>query len=119
MSEYCTEVQRLIWTDGPHSVPGTHMESCATCREQARRAGDLQAALRGLRTREAAVPLELEAQILDAVSRSRFDRARGVVTHPNFWKGAAVAGAAAATAVAGLLVARRRSRPDQVDELVA
>jgi predicted anti-sigma-YlaC factor YlaD len=112
----------MIWTDGPQSVPAAHLETCAQCREQSRRAADLDAALKGLRTREAMVPFELEVAILDAVSRTRLDRARGVVGHPSFWKGAAVAGAAAATAVAGLLVARRRlSRPDQDEdaELVA
>jgi hypothetical protein len=114
---HCTEIQYAIWTEGPHAAPASHLESCQPCREQSRRAGDLGAALHGLRRREAMVPLELEASILDAVSRTRLDRARNVVSHPSFWKGAAVAGAAAATAVAGLLVARRLAgRPDDADD---
>jgi predicted anti-sigma-YlaC factor YlaD len=122
---HCTEIQYAIWTEGPQAAPAAHLETCSACREQSRRAADLGAALAGLRRREAMVPLELEASILDAVSQTRLDRARGVVSHPNFWKGAAVAGAAAATAVAGLLVARRLSRADagepaeEPEELVA
>ncbi len=113
----CTEIQRVIWTDGPHAAPASHIESCAACSEQSRRAGDLQAALVGLRTRDAHVPLELEASILDAVSRTRMDRARDVVQHPKFWKGAAVGAAAAATAVAGLIVVRKlSSRPEEASD---
>jgi predicted anti-sigma-YlaC factor YlaD len=109
----CTEIQRLIWTDGPLAAPSDHIDTCSACREQARRAADLDAALHGLRTRDAIVPLELEASIVAAVNQTRFDRARGVVSHPKFWKGAAVGAAAAATAVAGLIVARKLAgRPD-------
>lgn len=114
----CHEVERIVWTDGPDAAPHEHLVDCVSCREESRRAADLQAALTGLKVRYIAPPEGLEADILGAVGRPRFDRARGIITHPNFWKGAAVAGAAAATAAAGLLVARRRTlRPEP--ELVA
>lgn len=106
----CTEIQRLAWTEGPEAVPGAHIAGCADCREQTRQVADLQAALAGLRTRVAPVPDHLHASIVTAMSRTRLDRARVIVSHPRFWKGAAVGAAAAATAVAGVLVARRIAR---------
>lgn len=115
----CSEIQRMVWTDGPAAAPAVHLQTCEACREHVRRAADVQAALAGLRVREADVPQDLYASIVAAVSRGRLDRARGIVSHPRFWKGAAV-GAAAATAVAGILVARRfATRPEEAPSLVA
>jgi hypothetical protein len=107
MNTDCTEIQRMIWTDGPAAAPASHLQGCASCSEQTRRAGDLQAALLGLGNREVDVPPHLHGSIVAAVSRTRLDRARGIVQHPKFWRGAAVGAAAAATAVAGLIVARK------------
>lgn len=112
----CREVERIIWTDGPDAALESHIAECASCREEVRRAGDIQAALQGLRMRLATPPDGLELAIAAAVSRTRLDKARDIVAHPKFWRGAAV-GAAAATAAVGLLVARRRLKP--VAELVA
>src|SRR5688500_6978640 len=113
---FCLDIKRDIWTEGPGLAPKAHLETCDVCREQARRAADLDAALQGLRTRDAETPTDLYAAIVGAVNRGRVDRARGIVAHPRFWRGAAV-GAAAATAVAGLIVARKLSqRPAQEGE---
>src|SRR5207247_7468783 len=92
---YCEEVQKTMWTDGPDAVPAAHMETCDVCRLEARRAGDVLAALAGMRARMAAVPTGLEPALLELASRARRGRAREVVTHPQFWRGAA-AGAAPA-----------------------
>lgn len=119
----CSEVQRIVWTDGPEAassaVLASHLETCAACREESRRAADLQAALVGLRMRMADAPPHLQAAIVEAVNRTPMDRARGIVSHPRFWRGAAVGAAAAATAVAGLIVARRLSKPEPEPSLVA
>jgi predicted anti-sigma-YlaC factor YlaD len=113
----CREVERVIWTDGPEAASAEHLLECRTCREESRRAADLQAALTGMRNRFAVPPAELEHMIVEAVSRTRINRARDIVSHPKFWRGAAV-GAAAAAGVAGaaigVLAARRRvaARPE-------
>jgi hypothetical protein len=118
MMHDCQEVERTIWTDGPEAAPREHLSSCDSCREESRRAGDLQAALTGLRLRYEVPPADLEAEILDAVGRkSSFGRARAVVSHPRFKRGVAVGAAAVSAGAVGLLVARRRSRADS--ELVA
>ncbi len=109
----CGDIERLIWMDGPDAAPASHLASCASCRGEARRAGDIRAALSGLQMRAAVPPADLEASILAAVTRSRLDRARDIMTQPRFWRGAAVGAAAAATAAVGLLVARRlATRPE-------
>jgi hypothetical protein len=108
----CSEVERVIWSDGPEHAPQAHLIDCSSCREEARRAADLEAALIGMRSRFATAPDELESAIIAAVSQSRLDRAREVVRHPKFRRGAALgaaAAAAAATAAFGLIAARRRS----------
>jgi hypothetical protein len=115
----CREIERIVWTDGPEAAPPSHIETCASCREESRRADDIRAALSGMRMRHAWPPAELEASILAAVTRSRLDRARGIVSHPKFWRGAAVGAAAAATAAVGLLVARRLAKPEPEPSLVA
>jgi predicted anti-sigma-YlaC factor YlaD len=113
----CREVERIIWMDGPDAVTAEHLTGCRACREESRRAADLQAALLGMRNRFALPPADLEHMIVEAVGRTRIDRAREVVTHPRFWRGAAV-GAAAAAGVAGaaigVIAARRRvaARPE-------
>ena len=114
---YCEEIQKTMWTEGPDVVPAAHIETCDVCRLEARRAGDVLAALAGMRARMAAVPMGLEPALLEVASRARRGRAREVVTHPKFWRGAAVgaaAAAAAATAAFGLIVARRHqaARPE-------
>jgi predicted anti-sigma-YlaC factor YlaD len=112
----CGEIERIVWTDGPDAALESHIHECASCREEVRRAGDMQAALRGMQMRLATPPEGLEAAIIAAVNKSRLDKARDIVSHPKFWRGAAV-GAAAATAAVGLLVASRRRR--EPEELVA
>jgi hypothetical protein len=114
---YCEEIQKTVWTDGPDAVPAGHIETCDVCRLEARRAGDVLAALAGMRSRLAVVPTGLESELFELASRVRRGRAREVVTHPKFWRGAAVgaaAAAAAATAAFGLIVARRHqaARPE-------
>ena len=115
----CLDIERIIWTDGPEAAPQAHLAGCASCRAEARRAADVKAALSGLGMRVATPPAELEASILAAVSRSRLDRARDIVSHPKFWRGAAVGAAAAATAAVGLLVTRRLAKPEPEPSLVA
>ena len=105
----CREIQRAMWTDGPEAVPDHHLTGCAACRGEARRAADLLAALAGMRTRVAIAPAELEQTILAAATRARPNRAREIVAHPKFWRGAAVGAAAAATAAVGVIVARRHA----------
>jgi predicted anti-sigma-YlaC factor YlaD len=118
MTHQCSDVEQIVWSEGPEAAPQEHLSECDACRLQSRQAADLSAALSGLRTRFAEVPADLEPAILAAVARTRLDWARDIVTHPKFWRGAAVGAAAAATAAVGLLVARRRSmRPEP--ELVA
>ena len=112
---YCEEIQRTLWTEGPDVVSASHVDSCDICRQEARRAGDVLAALSGMRARMATPPTGLEPALLELASRARRGRAREVVTHPKFLKGAAVgaaAAAAAATAAFGLIVARRHARPE-------
>ncbi len=107
----CPDIERIIWTDGPDAAPSDHIDDCPSCRAESRRAADLQAALSGMRNRFAAAPIELESNILAAVNRTRIDRARDIVAHPKFWRGAAVgAGAAAAVATAAIGVMRARRR---------
>jgi hypothetical protein len=116
----CREIERIVWTEGPEAAPQTHIVECRTCREEVRRAGDLRAALQGLKMRLAAPPLGLDTSIIDAAhERTRLDRARDIVAHPKFWRGAAVGAAAAATAAVGLFVARRRLATRPEPELVA
>jgi predicted anti-sigma-YlaC factor YlaD len=106
----CREIERIVWMEGPEAVPDSHLAECRACREEARRAADLRAALSGMRTRFAFPPPDLEAALIAMATRSRIDRAREVVTHPRFLRGAAVgAAAAAATAAIGLIAARRRA----------
>jgi len=113
----CREVEHIIWTDGPEAASAEHLLSCRACREESRRAADLQAALTGMRNRFALPPDDLEHMIVETISRNRLDRARDIVSHPKFWRGAAV-GAAAAAGVAGaaigVIAARRRvaARPE-------
>lgn len=108
----CNEIQKMVWTEGPDAVGEAHLSECPDCAAEARRAGDLLAALRGMQSRFAAAPVALEADILAAVNRRRLPRVRNVVEHPRFRWGAAGAGAAAA-ATLGVLVARRiTGRPE-------
>jgi len=114
----CQEIERIVWMEGPDAAPQSHLEDCRSCREEVRRAADLQAALSGMRNRFAVPPESLQPELIAALTRSRLDRARSVVQHPRFWRGAAVgaaAAAAAATAAVGIIVARRRAMaPDLV-----
>ena len=107
----CREVEQIIWTEGPEAAPQAHVSECPSCSAETRRAADIQAALSGMRNRFSVAPVGLEARIVAAVNRTRIDRARDVVSHPKFWRGAAVgaaAAAAAATAAIGVIRARRR-----------
>lgn len=104
----CREAEQIIWTDGPDAVSPEHLVECRTCREESRRAADLQAALIGMRNRFAIAPDDLEQMIVEAVSRTRLDRARDIVSHPRFWRGAAVGAAAAAGVATAVIAARRR-----------
>jgi predicted anti-sigma-YlaC factor YlaD len=109
----CEDVERIVWSEGPEAAPEQHLTECARCREQSRQAADLRAALSGLKNRFAVVPTALEPSIFDAIARARTNRARDIVSHPKFWRGAAVGAAAVGTAAVGLLVARRRlTRPE-------
>ena len=121
MTYQCSDVERIVWSDGPDAAPQDHIAECESCRSQSRQAADLQAALFGLRTRLAPTPADLEPAIFAAISsRTTLDRARDVVSHPRFWRGAAVGAAAAATAAVGLIVAKRRFTPRLPEtELVA
>jgi hypothetical protein len=113
----CREVERVIWTDGPEAAPQAHLVDCTSCREEVRRAADLQAALSGMRNLFAVPPPMLEAELMAALGRTRLDRARGIVSHPKFLRGAAVgaaAAAAAATAAIGIIAVRRRATSDMV-----
>ena len=103
----CGEIERIVWTDGPDAAPESHLVECQSCRDEVRRAGDLQAALVGMRNRFALPPADLEQLIIAAVTKSRLTWARDIVAHPKFWRGAAV-GAAAAAGVAGAVFAARR-----------
>jgi anti-sigma-K factor RskA len=71
-----------------------------------------------MKNRFAEPPGFLEPAIIAAVTRTKIDRAREVVSHPKFWRGAAVgaaAAAAAATAALGIIAVRRRvTAPDLV-----
>lgn len=116
MTHQCSDVERIVWSEGPDAAPQDHLAGCESCRAQSRQAADLQAALAGLQTRFAPTPADLEPAIFAAISsRTTFDRARDIVSHPRFWRGAAVGAAAAATAAVGLIVARRRLTP-RLDE---
>ncbi len=108
----CEEIQRIVWTEGPELVPSSHLEECRACREETRRAADLKTALAGMRDRFAVPPPTLEPELMAALGRTRRVRAREIVAHPRFWRGAAVgaaAAAAAATAAIGIIAVRRRS----------
>jgi predicted anti-sigma-YlaC factor YlaD len=112
----CDEYQRAMWTDGPETAPQFHLAECESCRNESRRAGDVMAALAGMRTRFVTTPPDLEAALIAAATRAGRGRVSEIVTHPKFWRGAAVgaaAAAAAATAAFGLIVARRHAaRPE-------
>jgi anti-sigma-K factor RskA len=117
MSASCEHVEQIVWSEGPEAAPAEHIAGCASCSEQSRQAGDLRAALSGMQNRFAAIPTHLEPSIFEAVSRTRVNRAREIVSHPKFWRGAAVGAAAVGTAAVGLLVARRRlTRPESEAE---
>lgn len=106
----CKEAQRVLWTDGPDAVVERHVADCPACAREAVLSRQLATALSGIRSAIAVPPPELAPALLGAVKRSPLRRVRGVVDHPRFWQGAAVAAAAAAS-VAGVLVARRIQRP--------
>lgn len=110
----CLRVQRILWTDGTGEPVASHLEECDGCRAEARRMGQLRTALADLAA-ELPVPRpELEPALLALVERSRLGRARDLVVHPRFWRGAAWGAAAATAAAFGVLVARRIIRPDLV-----
>lgn len=110
----CSQIRRRLWAeDAPMAVAG-HLETCDACRVESARARQLKAALGQLRLELAAVPPELEEALLSLAARERFGRARTLLVHPRFWRGAAVGAAAAATAAVGVIVARRLVRPDLV-----
>ena len=109
----CRDVERVLWTDGPDAAPREHLQACTSCQKEARRAGDVQAALSGMRMQLAVPPADLEDALLTVVTRRRLERVRDVASHPKFWRGAAVGAAAAGAAAVGLIVARRIStRPE-------
>ena len=113
----CQEIQRIVWMEGPDIAPQSHLDDCRSCREEVRRAADLQAALSGMRNRMAVPPETLEPSLIAALTRTRIDRARDIVQHPRFWRGAAVgaaAAAAAATAAIGIIAVRRRTAEPEV-----
>jgi hypothetical protein len=106
----CREAQRILWADGPHPAIAEHVAGCPVCSREAVLSNQLSSALSGMRASLASPPPELGPILLSALRRTPLQRARGVVEHPRFWQGAAVAAAAAAS-VAGLLVAKRLQRP--------
>jgi hypothetical protein len=71
-----------------------------------------------MKNRFAVPPDALEPAIIAAVTRNKLERAREVVSHPKFRRGAAVGAAAAAavaTAAIGIIAVRRRvAAPDMV-----
>ncbi len=107
----CQSVRKKIWTqDSPMHLLSPHLESCPECRTELRRAEQMGMALSSLATSVIEPPETLEAELDALLSRSRMRWARNAVSHPMFWRSAAVGAAAAATAV-GLVVAKRRVRP--------
>ena len=85
MTFQCSDVERIVWGDGPESAPQEHLAECDSCRAQSRQAADIQAALSGLQTRFAPTPADLEPAIFAAISsRTTLDRARDIVSHPRF-----------------------------------
>lgn len=108
----CTTAQRLLWMDEASGGVEAHLHACAACRTEARRLGELKLALADLREIHADAPEELRDALVEVALRTRFGRARELVSHPRFWRGAAVGAAAATAAAFGLIVARRIARPD-------
>ncbi|HVE92804.1 MAG TPA: hypothetical protein VNE62_11000 [Actinomycetota bacterium] len=107
----CSTVRRMIWTqDSPMHALAPHLDGCPECRTEMRRAEQMGVSLSSLATSLAEPPEMLEAQLLTLLSRSRMRWARNAVSHPMFWRSAAMGAAAAATAV-GLVVAKRKVRP--------
>lgn len=107
----CRRAQQLLWMDAddPHVL--AHLDHCSPCRSAGRQLAELKLALAELGAEEADVPADLEGAILAAIERRRLERALDLVSHPRFWRNAAV-GAAAAAAAFGLIVAHRHVRPD-------
>lgn len=111
----CVEIQRLLWSgEDAQPLVASHLTACGDCQVEARRAHDLSLVLVSLGNELAVVPSGLRQSIVDALPRSPVDRARDVVSHPKFWRGAAVGAAAATVAAFGFVVARRFVRPDLV-----
>lgn len=107
----CRWAQRLLWTDTEDPRALAHLDGCPSCRRDAQHLAELKLALAELGSEEVDVPADLEEAILAAVERRHLERARDLVSHPRFWRNAAV-GAAAAAAAFGLIVARRYVRPE-------
>lgn len=106
----CHHAHRLIWEAEIDEPVRSHVEHCADCRAEERRAGEMRAALVGIRSELAVPPADLEGILLSLAERSRWRRMRDVVgDRPTLWGGAAAAAAAAAF---GVIVARRLLRPD-------
>lgn len=111
----CYQAQQIIWSDGLQTPAVTaHLDTCEACGREARRFGQLNTALANMRFDLAAPPADLQPAIMAAIPRSKMERAREVVSHPKFWRGAAVGAAAATVAAFGLIVARKMGRPDLV-----
>jgi len=108
----CMDVQRLVWADHDAPTVRAHLEECEECRAESRRARQLRVGLAGLQAAVVLPPAGLEPALLTLAERRRFDRARELVYHPTFRRGAAVGAAAAATAAFGIILARRMLRPD-------
>ena len=108
----CRDVRQLLWAgDAVPAVASIHIDSCPNCRVEARRAGQLVTILANLQHDLAVPPPELQRSLITATPRSRTERAREMLSHPKFWRGAAVGAVAASVAAVGLVVARRLARP--------
>lgn len=134
----CRAIRQLLWAgEVDRPAVATHLDGCDRCAVESLQVKGLLTALSDLGAEVAIPPVALEPALLAIASarpagpiaevvtmpeprptlefpRAAVDRARGVVAHPRFWKGAAVGAAAATVAAFGLIVARRIVRPDLV-----
>lgn len=109
----CRDAQRIMWAEDAGPAVDEHVAGCPDCSLEAARMRQLATALTELRGSVAVPPPSLQPALLASLHRTPIQRAKGVVEHPRFWQGAAVA-AAAAAGVVGILVARRAGRPSVV-----
>lgn len=108
----CVDARRAVWGgEAERADVRTHVQGCSACAVESRRAARLAVTLAGMREDLAPVPAGLYPALVASIPRSPADRARKLVTHPRFWRGAAVGAAAATMAAFGVVAARRMLRP--------